>query len=348
MQRFHVQRLMFGWSLFCLLVTSSVGQESGPKVSVLLAGLQQPETVLLRPVKKNPYDLLILEAGAGQVIKFTTDKLDQKAVVVQKLPRAKQSPELSPGMVFIDQFTLAIGAVDQGPGKDQIAIFKLDDTKPDPLEWSNSSAQVGPFAPNKDSQTGEGHFHQLLFYNEALWIVGQGDPAQNWLSRAISTTAKFGDIKPLIALSGQHHAGQASTLTVSPRGEIVVASVAGNDKTSKSYLLFFHPADGRLLLKLEHSVAGIQTLAYHKLSKQQPYLYALVSQADDPAQSGIYRLDVKLQDGRQTIVPKLLIALPDPRSMVMSEEGDFYVTIRGKHPQSQDQAAGQLLKITGL
>ncbi len=348
MQRFHVQQLLLGWSMLCLLVTGLVAQESGPQITVLLAGLQQPDTVLLRPIKKNPYDLLILEAGADQVIKFTTDKPGQKQLLIQKLPRAKQALEISPGMTFIDQYTLAIGAVDQGPGKDQIAIFKLDDTKSEPLDWSNSNAKVGPFVPNKESQTGEGHFRKLLFFNESLWIIGRGDPAQNWLTRAVSVSAKFGDIKPLIGLSGQYQAGQASAMTVSPRGEIVVTTDAVNDRQSKHYLLFFHPADGRLLLKLEHSVAGIQAMVYHKLQKQQPYLFALVNRVDDPTQSGIYRLDVMFQDGRQTIVPKILIALPDPSSMVMSDEGDFYVTIRGKHPQSQNQAAGQLLKISGL
>jgi hypothetical protein len=350
--------------LFCILVgamTLSAPFASGqsisePKVEILASGLDQPWSVAVRPVKKNPVELLVGECGTGRAVRITTDKPGEVLPLVTGLPAAvKPEKKLSDAATFqvgfADQYTALTadwGTVGKSPANSRPAVrtykMELGSTTEMSIDKASSTASTNF---SGETATDPRQFTTLLFFGDTAYLTSRREGG-TILVRCPVTANKVTELKPFIDASKLTEAGGQSSLAMSPRGELLLALAGQNDKARDSQLLFLHPLTGTMLLKMPVPLHDIQAIQYQRTPRGAQGLFALDLAEADSSQGGLYRLDAVSEQGRDVIKAVPVLKLDRPTALACDEDGVFYVTILGRWTGNSASKPGQLLKITGF
>lgn len=354
-----IQRLFIA-STFALLMSARTGGAqtvNEPKVEILASGLDQPWSVAVRPVKKNPVELLVGECGTGRAVRVTTDKPGDVLPIVTGLPTAaKSDAKLSSAATFqvgyVDQYTVLTadwgqaGTPTSGSNKPAIRTFKLElgATPVQAIDKASSTASTN-FAG--ETMADPRQFTSLLYFIDTAYLASRREGA-SILVRCPVASNKVTELKPFVDVSKFSDAGGQSSLAMSPRGELLLALAGQNDKARDSQLLFVHPVTGTLLLNLAVPLYDTQAIQYQRTPRGAQGLFALDFAEADPSEGGLYRLDAVSEKGRDVIKPVPVLKLDRPTSLACDEDGVFYVTILGRWSGDPTSKPGQLLKVSGF
>ena len=112
--------------------------------------------------------------------------------------------------------------------------------------------------------------------------------------------------------------GAPGPLVISKRGELVVGQMGKLDEAKDSRLTFYQTSTGKMLLSLETGLHDITGLAFAPRGR----LYAVDFAWADPAQAGLFRLDMDVRNGRQAIKLEKLEAFDRPTALCVSDGWD--------------------------
>jgi hypothetical protein len=328
-----------------------------PKVEILASGLDQPWSVAVRPVKKNPVELLVGECGTGRAVRVSTDKPGEILTLVTGLPTsAKSDTKLLAAATFqvgyVDQYTALTADWSQsvapasGSTKPGVRTFKLElgTTPAMAIDKASSTASTN-FAG--ETANDPRRISSLLYFIDTAYLTSRREGA-SILVRCPVSNNKVTELKPFVDVSKFSDVGGQSSLAMSPRGELLIALAGQNDKARDSQVLFVHPITGTLLLNLAVPLLDAQAIQYQRTPRGAQGLFALDLAEADPTQGGLYRLDAVSEKGRDVIKPAPVLKLDRPTAMTCDEDGVFYVTILGRWSGDPASKPGQLLKISGF
>ncbi len=346
------------WLALAVLVCSAAAQTvTEPKVEILASGLDQPWSVAVRPVKKNPIELLVAECGTGRAVSVSTNKPGEVTPLITGLPTipktdAKQPSAASFQVGFVDQYTLLTadwgqsGTPTSSSNKPAVRTFKLDlgVTPVQTIDKASSTAST-KFAGETAGDPRQ--FTSLIYYIDTVYLTSRRESA-SIVVRCPVASNKLTDLKPFLDASKFSDAGGRSSLAMSPRGELLIGLGGQGDKARDSRLLFMHPITGSLLLDLPLPLFDAQAILYQRTPRGVLGLYALDLAESETGQGGLYRLDAVTEKGRDAIKAVPILKLDQPTAIACDEDGNFYVTILGRWSGAPDSKPGQLLKISGL
>ncbi len=358
----HTGSLSFGLLFVSLLFHMPRLVIAEPPVvagTVLITGLDTPWSVAVQPTTFNWF---ISEAGKGRIVRFNPDgkeKEPQPIITGFSVREYGDNPKykIGPlGLAFLDMQTLVVGGGDQGPGGDLVRMYTLptkdkeEKDKPLPLNVNDFKTddtkpigKLGPIAIGDKSKNNEGNFFGLVTTSNAntIFAIGQGSPDKGMILKADVVAGKPGELKPIFSTQSKETAA-GFAMTLSPRGEIVVATGSEPNKPHSAKLIFFNRS-GKKLLQVETGLNEITGVAY---GKKTGYLYVTELSSQEPAAGGLYRLD---QDGLDRAKPVKIAALDRPTALAFVPDGSaMIVTILGKYPADSPEKPGQAIKFLGL
>jgi DNA-binding beta-propeller fold protein YncE len=249
--------------------------------------------------------------------------------------------EIGPlSVAFLDDERLVVGDGGRPKGEEVVRIYKVGPESPTSPQKEDEAVQtLGPIEAGDDSETGEGNFFGLAVTDEAIYVTSGGDPAKGWILRAELTDGEPGELKPFIATREAVEAPRPGPITVHPEsGELVVGQMGELDAAGDSLLTFYDPESGELKKSLKTGLNDITGIAY---SPETDKLYVTDFSWNDPAEGGLFRLDI---DGDEVEATKVL-ALDKPAGAVFDEEGRLYITVFGTPEEGSDRSQGELIVI---
>jgi hypothetical protein len=363
----YPELLMFAMTLRCCLglwlglvvlsLPALAQTVTQPKVEVLASGLDQPWSVAVRPIKKNPIELLVAECGSGRAVSIKTDKPGEVAPLITGLPTipktdTKLAQTASFQVGYVDQYTVLTADWGQSDtptsssNRPAVRTFKLD-LGPTPAQTiDKASSMASTKFPGKTAADPR-QFTSLSCYIDTAYLMSRREGA-SILVRCPVLSNKLTDLTPFIDASKFSDVGGRSSLAMSPRGELLIALGGQANKERDSQLLFMHPVTGSLLLKLSVPLLDTQAIQYQRTPRGAMGLFALDLAEAEPEQGGLYRLDAVVEKGRDVIKSVPILTLDQPTAMACDEDGNFYVTILGRWSGDSMGKPGQLLRISGF
>ena len=126
-------------------------------------------------------------------------------------------------------------------------------------------------------------------------------------------------------------------VTGSKSGHLVILEAGGWSATADSRLKFFDPTaeSDALRLDLDLPLIDAVAFAYSPTTKQ---LYVLDLNLNDPANSGLYRIDSAGSGAVRTVK---LLTLAQPSGLAFGANGELWITTLGEEPKRN----GELLRI---
>lgn len=301
---------------------------NGPKVSVVVEGLDNPCGVAVQP---GTGTVFVADSGALRIVKIVDGKAEPVVTdftvdVYGKGPQYNIGPL---GLAFLDENTLVVGGGGKIDGEDQIFVFNLKDaTLPLKAEQAKTTFAL---AANGELK-GEGNFYALGVTADGVYVTCNGDDTKGWVSKAARNGVELTGFERYLATKEAVEVDAPVGITVSPRGELVVGQGGEVNVANDSLLSFYDPASKKLLLNLKTELHDITGLAYSPRGQ----LYAVDFAWLDTTQGGLFQL---LKDEAKGIRTKKILPLDKPTAMAFGPDGSLYVTIIA------GEKNGKLIKI---
>jgi len=315
------------------------------KVETVLSGLNNPCGIAVQPGTGH---LFVSDSGAGRIVRFDPAKPAEPVEVITGLPRGTYGKgpvyDIGPlGLAFLNQNqrTLVMGGGGLPDGEELVRVYTLpEDGSP---VSAGAAATLGPLAEGADTKTGEGNFYGLAAADrDTIYVTSNGDDTKGWLLIATFKDRKPVSLKPYIATKAATNVNAPVGIAMHRDGYIVVSQMGETGPERDSLLTMYHPVTKEVLLNLETGLYDVAALAYGPDSE----LYAADFAWADGSKGGIYRLDLKMKDGRQTIAPELVARLDRPAAMAFGRDRALYVAVFGTPERRTDKPAGGVVKIT--
>jgi hypothetical protein len=301
---------------------------NGPKVSVVVEGLDNPCGVAVQPGTGIVY---VADSAALRIVKIVDGKAepvitDFTVDIYGKGPQYNIGPL---GLAFLDENTLVVGGGGKPDGEDQLFVFNLKDAQlPLKAEQAKSAFPLTAAGELK----GEGNFYALGITNDGIYVTCNGDDTKGWISKATRNGVEVSGFERYLATKEAVEVDAPVGITVSPRGELVVGQGGEVNVGNDSLLSFYDPASKKLLLNLKTELHDITGLAYSPRGQ----LYAIDFAWLDTTQGGLFQM---LKDETKGIRTKKILPLDKPTAMAFGPDGSLYVTIVA------GEKNGKLIKI---
>jgi hypothetical protein len=324
------------------------------RVETLLAGLDQPTSVALRPGSENlgAAELFVSESGAGRVLRLTVDDPSKSRPVVSGFPIAESSDlpatRVGPlGLAFLSRNRLAVGTGGLGPGADVVRVYNVSDAAAE-LAYDASDHAAGPVPASDRSADGEGAYWSLAASERAMFVVPRRGDAQGWVLKATLDANRIADLAPMVAVRDLAGAPAPGAVAVDPRPQLhylVVGTRGAATAEPDARITMVSPLSGALALNMNTGLRDIAALAYSPAPSFD--LYAADDSQAEPAAGGVYRIEAVQVDGRSSCRAVKIASAARPTSIAFTSDGAMFVTALGE-PAAGDAAApaGVLLKIT--
>ena len=355
----HVRSLVFRLLVVSLVgIVAPLAGAEPPEVvgTVAVTGLEEPWSVAVQPTS---FHWFISEAGKGRIVRYALDNKGVQPIIegfavreYGENPKRKVGPL---GLAFLDLSTLVVGGGDLGPGSDLVRVFalptKTSEDKEKPLPWKVTDVKtenmkpvgnLGPVALGDKSKSNEGNFFSVNASPNGIFALSQGSPEKGNILKSEVVNGKPGQLRPVFSTKTLPGDVAAVAMTLSPRGEIVVATASETDKPHSAKLVFFNRV-GKKLLQVETGLSDVTAIAYGPRSKN---LYAIDFSSREPAAGGLFRIDAAGPGEAKAVK---IAALDRPTSMAFIPDGSAVViTILGKYPADSPEKPGQAIKFHGL
>lgn len=341
----YVRSCWFSVAVYCSVLTSVRAEWI---VKPLASDLAAPRAAAIQPETQH---IFVADTGRGRILRVVDGQVSE--VVVGMAPGGTTSAQAPTSLLFLDAQRLLIGCAAPSSSQTGLFVVQLPALGASPLAFDATRAlQV---AWEKVVSPPGSWSHLTLLSRQTVLAVGPASSKESsgQLARmeinSLDQNA-FSPIGRFLTIA------DPQCLTIAPRGEIVVGhreadttTQAESDETSR--LTIFRATDLQPLLQLPCGLRHLTGLVYSPegSTPDGPLLYALDAGAfatDSTSDTGgLYRLDAKLDGGKQTIFPVKLLPLHFPTSITRGPDQSLLVTTLGPLNADPAKPSGQLLEI---
>jgi hypothetical protein len=331
-------------------------ESAGYRVETILAGLDHPTSVIVRPGSEGlgTAELFVAESGAGRVLRIVIDDPVKSEPVITGFPVAEIAalPGLRGGplgLAFLSRNRLAVGGGGLGDGEDVVRVYSVSDAATT-LEYDQTDHTAGPVPASESSETGEGDFFSLAASDRVFLVAPLSGDDAGWLLKATLDANRIAGLEPFIATREASDAAGPTAVAVDPQPQrhyVVVAQRGEPTAERDSRLTMYSSTSGAMALNLNTGLRDVFALGYSPSPSFDLYS-ADYSQAE-PADGGIYRIEAAQVDGRESCRAVKIAAIARPTSLAFTGDGAMYVTAFGEASDESESDAkpnGVLLKIT--
>lgn len=284
------------------------------------------------------YEVFVLDGATGNLVRFYSDEPAKRANVITgiQLNQSGSGEDRSPGgwaMAFLNRSHLLVMGGSLDGTQHVLKSFEL------PIDGQSMAAgephqEILSTPHHQLLGEGERSLFGIALDSERVYLCREG--SQFAVAEASLQGNRLGDIGVWATAQPGDKPSGAACVTVNPRRDksyVVVGIPAKSPQQSR--LEFYHPGTAQRLLSLEIPLLEVAGLAY---GPDSGLLYAIDAARTDPARGGIYRLDARLDGGRQACAAHLVAPLVRPRAMAFGPDGMLYV-IAGN--QVEDERSGR-------
>ncbi len=323
--------------LACLLVTTSARAED-VSIETLVTGLHRPCGIAVQPSgSPTRCQIFVSDTAAGRVIRVPSDAPAQVAEAITGFPTGQggNGPfgQVGPrGLLFLDDYQLVVAAAAGGSGS--LRTFGIP-----------GNGQVLPAdRPRQqlDLPAGNAWTIARTKANDAvpdlLVVAATGTDPQPGLLQSRVQADFLGKLQPF---GGESSAGGLSaplTVTVSPRGYVVVCQAGALDSSRDSKISILNPANGSPIMSFDANLRDVTGVAYGTDN-----VYAIDFSAAAPDDGGVYRIEAVDGPGAPACKAVKVADVRHLTAMAFGPDGALYVTTFG-----DGDADGTLVRITGL
>ncbi len=335
---------------------SADAKEFDVQVETVLTGLFNPCGIAVRPgTEGDATEIFIADSGHYRVIKITTGDPANPIEVITDFPQSTFGTDpvydIGPlGLAFLNNGTLVVGGGGLEDGQELLRVYDVPETGT-AIKADAMSHSVGPIESGEASKQGEGDFFGLAVpanTTDAVYVTANGDESKGWILKAKASGGKLEGLEPFIATTEATDVEAPVGITISPDNYVVVGQVGKIDKPKDSFLTFFRPDNGDMLLNLESGLYDISALAYSPVAiPDHPDIYRLYATDFawmDASAGGLFRME---DDGKDGVLARKFVSLDKPAAMAFTADGTLWVLVFGTPEEGSETRPGALLKITG-
>jgi glucose/arabinose dehydrogenase len=297
---------------------------------VVLGGLKRPTAVAIQPKSG---ELFIAEAGAGRIgrLNDVPGSYDILSVIDGFSADGDSENSGLQNIAFADKYTLIV-ATGEADGQSAVQVYRIPPAGSIEAGDLRSVLDVAP-----EGQPLAARSLALAWIDDKLFLAGRG------ASRGFLTDIQWNDDGQNACHLLTKRPGEVNSptaMTQGPRGELLVANMGGSgDQTDSTLLIFDIPSS-----EARASVAvGLRDLVAVALSPRTRLLYGLERTGGGSQPGGLYRLDVKEDEGELICVPARLMTLNQPTAMAFAPDGTLFIVTDASH--AADHEGGLLVRI---
>lgn len=299
---------------------------------VVLGGLDNPTAIVIQP-KSN--EIFIAEAGSGVIGRL--NDVPGKYALEPVIDGFETAEDESTGgiqsIVFGDKSTLTVAC--RG-GEDEQALvhfFRIPPAGSITAADSKSTLQVAP-----EGEALHPEALALEYIGGKLFAVGRGEAMRGFLCDM--EWNESGETGCSLITNRPGEVNRPTAVVPGVRGQILVANMGEANDQADSTILIYDPQSGRTLASVATGLCDLVALA---VSPKSGRLYGLDMAGNSASPGGLYRLDLKNEDGEMVCKPARMMTLDRPTGMAFRPDGELLITTKGTH--SKEYEGGLLVRI---
>jgi DNA-binding beta-propeller fold protein YncE len=332
------------------LFISATATAKPPKVEIttVLDGLHNPCGVAVQPGTGHVF---VSDSGAGRIVRITKSGSEDAITGFPADAYGKGTYEeqtkfdIGPlGLAFLDKNTLVVGGGGHKDGSELLRIYEVPAAGKS-IKAKQMKHSLGPIPAGDASVKGEGNFYGIATDGKSIFVTCNGDDTKGWVSKVDIKNGKPGKLTPFIKTKEATELDAPVGVTTNKEGHLVVGQMGEITVANDSLLSFYDAASGDSLMNLKTGLHDIASLAYNPKSGR---LYAVdFAWGEHSADGGVFRLDSKIVDGKQTIEAVKVAKLDKPAAVAFGPNGAMYIAVFGSPEKGSNKKPGKLIKITG-
>jgi hypothetical protein len=331
--RMRILNLALSLLAVCLAwpAVPSSGADVQVAVQKLLAGLQNPQAVAVRPDSGEACDVFVAENGAGRVVRLfpATAGKGIEAVAGFSVPAPSDDNLPATGVCslhFLDRNRLVVAGGDNDE-KPFVRLYELPETNT-PLVADQPKQDLDPPAGKNAARIrsfrGITRTEPNDRVGDVLIVAAWGDREPAGIVYIPVRAGTLGDVLP-VRLNGADEPVEARGVAVGKNGHVVIATGSIPQSQSPLNLQFFNPVSRRVVMQVPVELRRIVALAY---SPKSGNLYAANDAAKE--EGGVYRLDESIRGGRPACTAVKIADVSRPTAMSFAPDGSLFVTSLGE------------------
>ena len=301
--------------------------------------LQDPSGVAIRPGRTGKrYEVFVLDNGSGNVVRFYSDEPARTENVITGFQDNERNSGGGSALAFLSRTHLLVMGDSSDGTRHALRIFEL----PIDRESIAASEPQQEILGRGHVDEGERSLFGIALDSDRVYLCSEESP--DFVAEASRQGNGLGKITAWATDESGGKPLGATCVTVNPRSDkryVVVGMSAKHVQESR--IEFYHPGTAQRLLSLEIPLLEVAGLAY---GPDSGLLYAIDVARTDQTRGGIYRLDAKLDRGRQGCAAHLIAPLVRPRAMAFAPDGTLYV-IAGNQLNDEHSALSRLYRVPG-
>lgn len=336
-----------------LVATGPMAGATDVKVEPLLSNLALPCGVAIRPGGADDrHEIYVADRVDRRVVRCWSDAASEANDIITNLQLDDAEHVAAPieplGMLFIDRNRLVIGESSEGLGA-RLCLFDVASSVP--IVGNDFEQEVSLRSGKTDSKNAARHVLAIarLLSNDAVsdGIVAttRGTQRAGGLWRIALRADSLHDasiLRPRNDAQSNNDGAESVGVAVGANGYIVIGCFAADSSTG-AMLAFVNPINGEVSMTLATNLHAIVGLAY---SPTSGLLYAINYSEEDPAMTGVFRIDDASAAGRAACTTVMIAQVDRPTALAFAPDGTLYVTSAGAVGSDRSRS-GKLLKIVG-
>jgi hypothetical protein len=348
--KFGLSCSFIAWLLaLALLGASSIALAADEvRVETILNDLRSPAGIGIRPIPgAEHYEIYVAEVAAGRIVRLRSNKPNASEDAITGFIASTDEDDLvrlpgPHGLLFLDPNRLVV-AGSEGESRPFVRLYELADQKK-PLTAEQHEQEAAPAASEEkwaDKLVSFFSLNRTLANDKVSDFLVVSAADEDGAATLWKLPVRSGTIGDLSPLGKRPPAVAPVAIAVEPHGFIAVVRPDGRGDSAVSRLEFVNPMDGRTTSRFEIKLASIVGVAY---SPRTGNLYAISQSSNDPAHSGVYRIDSDETStpNEPSATASLVTEVQRPTAIAFGPDGSLYVTALGK-----ERSGGLLQKVTG-
>lgn len=299
---------------------------------VVLGGLNNPRAVAIQPKSG---EVFVAEAGLGRIGQLN-DVPGKYAMlpIIEGFETADEGETAGiQSMTFGDKFTLIASSRAADDRQALVHFFRIPPAGSIDAADAQSTIQVAPAGEALNPE-----ILALQFIDQKLFAAGRAPAMRGFLCELMWDEA--GDTGCSLITKRSGDVNRPTAIIPGVRGQMLVANMGEPTDQTDSTILIYDPQSGRSLASV---ATGLYDLVALAVSPTSGRLYGLDLADGASTAGGLYRLDLKNEDGEMVCRPSRMMTLNRPMAMAFRPDGELMIVTLGTH--TREFEGGLLVRI---